>query len=375
MAGIYIHVPFCKSKCIYCDFNSYPGKENLIPEYFDAVKKELMYFYQTSGGREIDTIFIGGGTPSYVDSSYIFELAEFMMNYLKVPSDAEFSIETNPGTLSRGKLLEYRLAGINRISLGLQAMQDNILKYLGRIHTAEEFFRSLELVKDAGFKNINVDLIFGIPGQTAKDWTETLQKIIEMGLQHISCYSLKIEEGTPLNKLIGEGISKPIDDEIDREMYYNAIETLSKHGYEHYEISNFALPGYECKHNKLYWTEKEYAGFGAGAHSFLNGCRSSNTNDIREYCRMVNETGNATVESSHIDRDEEMSEYMLLGLRLIKGVSFSEFRSKYEKDIHEVFGDKINSLVSRGLVQINDDNIRLTSLGLDFANQVFMEFV
>jgi len=375
MAGIYIHVPFCKSKCIYCDFNSYSGKEILIPDYFDAVKKELMHFYQISGRRKIDTIFIGGGTPSYVDSSYIFDLAEFMMNYLQVPGDVEFSIEANPGTLTRGKLLEYRIAGVNRISLGVQALQDNILKYLGRIHTAEDFMSSIDLVRNVGFQNISADLIFGIPGQTLKDWTETLHRIIDLDLQHLSCYSLKIEEGTPLSKLISEGKSDISDDAIDREMYYKAIELLTTHGYKHYEISNFAKPGYESQHNKLYWTEKEYIGFGAGAHSFFNNNRSSNINDIQQYCKMVAETGRATIDSVYIDKDEEMSEYMLLGLRLIDGVSFSEFKSKYGNNIMDLFGDKINDLIARGYLQLTRTNVKLTSIGLDYANQVFMEFV
>lgn len=375
MAGIYIHVPFCKTKCLYCDFNSYSGKEGLIPEYFEAVKKELVHFYHTAGGKKIDTIFIGGGTPSYVDSSYIFDLAEFMMNYLQVPGDVEFSIEANPGTLTKGKLLEYRIAGVNRISLGVQALQDKILKYLGRIHTAEDFVKSINMIKNAGFQNISADLIFGIPAQTQKDWRESLKKIIDLDLQHLSCYSLKIEEGTPLSKLVSEGKSEVVDDAIDRDMYYKAIELLTSNGYKHYEISNFAKPGCESQHNMLYWTEKEYIGIGAGAHSFINNDRTSNADDILQYCNMISETGSAIVDSVHIDKDEEMSEYMFLGLRLIDGINFTEFKSKYDDDVMKLYGDKINVLITRGYLELTETNVRLTSTGLDYANQVFMEFV
>lgn len=373
--GLYIHVPFCRAKCYYCDFNSYSGKEDLIDRYFSCMEQEIRLYSGILNEYEIGTVFIGGGTPSLMDGEYIGRVLESCRKHFNILPQAEISIESNPGTLTCEKLDKYLSYGINRLSIGLQAWQDPILKKLGRIHNLDQFVENYENARKAGFTNINIDLIFGLPEQEMKDWTETLENVVKLGPEHISCYSLKIEEGTVFGDLKDKGKIKQLEDELDREMYYKAIKLLTCNGYIHYEISNFAKEGFQCKHNLVYWNANEYLGIGAGAHSYLKGMRFNNLAGIENYISSVS-NGDLPVEDQQpISEEESMSEYMILGLRLTSGVSDSSFRRRFGISMFDRFGGNIDKVKRNGLVEQNGDVIRLTGKGLDLANQVFIEFI
>lgn len=373
--GLYIHIPFCKAKCHYCDFNSLAGKEDSIPSYFHAMGQELKGYTDRLKSYRIKSIFIGGGTPSLVSPHHIYAVMSLLSQSFNVEKGAEISIEANPGTLTFEKLTSFRNAGINRLSMGLQAWQQNILNKLGRIHSADEFAENFRQARKAGFTNINVDLIFGIPGQDLRDWDHTLEEVIKLAPEHISCYSLKVEEGTVFGQMYEQGTLNLMDEELDREMYYKTIEKLGQYGYKHYEISNFAKPGLECKHNMVYWNAQEYIGVGAGAHSYFEGVRYSNKYDLEEYMNCIFEGDNPVEEQQKIYKNDRIVEFVILGLRLTDGISLNEFRERFGEDIFNLYGDKINLLLKRKLIEICADRIKLTSLGLDLANQVFVEFV
>lgn len=373
--GLYIHIPFCKAKCYYCDFNSFSCKDSYISEYFEALKREIMIYSSDLRDYEVKTIFIGGGTPSSVDSSYLYEVMNLLKHNLNIRYDAEISMESNPGTLSYEKLVQYNEMGINRLSIGLQAWQNNLLKELGRIHTNEEFVQNFRLARKAGFKNINVDLIFGLPGQTIIDWYETLRNTIDLKPEHVSCYSLKIEDGTVFGKRLETGEIAPADDELDREMYYMACELLDGAGLKHYEISNFAKPGCECKHNLVYWKAEGYVGLGAGAHSYFHGKRYNNIYAIEDYTKFISEQGVPSENIQLIEKDEAVSEFIILGLRLIEGISIKEFKLRFGQDILGIYGVQIKRLLDKQLIKADGDRIKLTSPGLDLANEVFVEFI
>ncbi len=374
--GIYIHIPFCISKCYYCDFNSFSNKSSLVEAYFDALKKEIILNSERAVGYDVKTIFIGGGTPSSIDSQHIQGVLELCYKHYNLRSDAEISIESNPGTLSEFKLKAYKYIGINRLSIGLQAWQNKLLKSIGRIHSIEEFLNNFKLARDIGFNNINVDLIFSLPDQTLDDWHETLNNVIGLGPEHISCYSLKIEENTVFWEKYNHGEIKDIDDQLDREMYYMAKRQLSQHGYNMYEISNFSKKSFECRHNLVYWNAENYLGFGAGAHSYFNEKRYNNVYSIEDYIEnyMKNE-GKYIEEEALIDEAESMSEFIILGMRLTQGISTVEFKERYGIEIEDRFGEQFNKLIARGLVEYKDQRFMLTETGLDYANQVFMEFI
>jgi len=373
--GIYIHIPFCKAKCLYCDFNSLPCRDDFVPAYFNALKKEIAFYAGRLNGYGIKTVFIGGGTPSYVDAHYIYEVIAHMKNLFDMGECREITIETNPGTLSIDKLTAYRSMGINRLSIGLQAWQNRLLSQLGRIHKVEEFVENYNLAQKAGFENINVDLIFGIPGQTFGDWAETLECTAELEPAHLSCYSLIIEEGTVFGTRFERGELVPVEDELDRRMYWHTIEKLKSLGYKHYEISNFSKEGFECAHNLIYWKEREYVGLGAGAHSYFSGRRFNNVYGIEKYISTLSQ-GCLPVENPiDISKEDEMSEFMMLGLRLVDGVSAKEFEERFERGLLDKFGSQIESLLERKLIEVDNGFVKLTRLGLDLANQVFIEFV
>ena len=374
-AGLYIHVPFCSSKCNYCDFNSYAGKINFAENYFKAMKKEIELYKEDMKDYLIHTIFIGGGTPSAVDDRYISEILEKCRAEFNISDNCEISIESNPGTLSIEKLKAYKKAGINRISIGLQAYQDKLLKYLGRCHSHKDFSESVKNARDVGFENINGDVIFGIPGQTLDDWKETLGYLISLGINHISAYSLKIEEGTKFGSMEEEGSLVPVEDELDREMYHYAVDYLSEQGLKQYEISNFAKEGYECKHNLTYWKCVDYLGLGAGAHSCLKDIRFSNEVSIEGYVDYLKREDKPVHEEFPLELSDKMSEYMFLGLRLTKGVTGKEFLQRFNENLFTKYNDSFEKLENKGLIEIAGDSVKLTRLGFDLANQVFVEFV
>ncbi len=356
MNAIYIHIPFCKSKCSYCDFNSYANKEELVDNYFDALEKEIKAF---SLNESIKTIYIGGGTPSFVDAKYIVKVLNLL------PKAEEVTIEMNPGTVTKEKLLAYQNAGVNRISMGLQAMQNAILKEIGRIHTKEEFEEAFALCRACGFHNINVDLMHGLPNQTRKDFQDSLEYLVHLNPEHISCYSLILHD-TIFQNLPSE--------EEERSMYYDAKEMLKQNGFVHYEISNFAKTGKESKHNLVYWNQEEYRGFGAGASSYIDGKRFTNVSSLEQYIQKIQEGIPTYVIEEEQDFESKIKEYMILKLRLIQGIDIEEANQKFGIHLLEKFQTELQKLQKLGLIKI-DSHIALTDKGLDFANIVWEEFV
>jgi len=371
--GIYVHIPFCKRKCHYCDFISYSNKESKIEEYIQAVVKEIELQKVKS---LITTIYIGGGTPSYIDSKYIKDVMK-QIKQKNISETAEITIEVNPGTVTLEKLKDYKESGINRLSIGLQATQNEILKQIGRIHEFEEFLETYKMARKVGFTNINVDLMLGLPNQRIKDLRESLEIILELKPEHISVYSLIVEEGTPIANKIENGDLELPEDDLERNMYWYVKNTLELNGYKHYEISNFAKPGYESKHNMNCWNQQEYIGIGLAAHSYKDITRYSNTEQIGEYIRNVQKEN---LERNRIiheiqSEDDAKKEYMLLGLRKIDGVKISKFKEKFRDNPIYLFRNQLKKLVEEQLIIVDDDNIRLTNKGIDLANLVWEEFV
>ena len=372
--GIYVHIPFCKRKCYYCDFVSYDNKYEKIDSYVETVKKEIEdTSNEFTKNHIVSTIYFGGGTPSFLESKYIKLLLENIRRNFNVSSNAEITLEVNPGTITEEKLKTYQMCGINRLSIGLQTTNDNLLKKIGRIHTYSEFLSTYNLARKLGFSNINVDLIFSLPDESLDDLKLDLEKIIELSPEHISTYSLIVENGTKIKKLIEEnadGYNLPSED-IERQMYWYIKNTLEEKGYGHYEISNFAKEGYESKHNLNCWNQKEYFGFGAAAHSFIDGIRFSNKKILSEY---IFNFKSRDIEEK-MNREELAKEYMMLGLRKIDGVSISEFERKFNLNPLLYFRFEISKLTDEDLIEVDLDDIKLTKKGLDFANIVWEEFI
>ena len=370
--GLYVHIPFCKAKCKYCDFLSYAGLEDKIPAYFSSLLTEIHDYKDKN--IIVDSVFIGGGTPSVVNHEYIVKILETVFSCFTVTDSAEITIEANPGTINPEALKAYCKAGINRLSMGVQSANENELKALGRIHTWDTFERSFNDARQAGFRNINADLIFGIPEQNTESWSNTLNKIIALDPEHISCYSLIVEENTVFSDMDKNGrLILPGDDD-ERDMYYTAEELLNNNGYMHYEISNFSKKGFECRHNIKYWECDEYIGVGIGAHSFYNKMRFSNTGDMGRYIEYAGR-GSFIRSGEHIDKCEAMKEFMMLGLRKTSGIDKADFFRRYNENCTELFKIELDKLSGQGLIIIDDKGVRLTEKGLDFANLAFMEFV
>lgn len=371
--GIYIHIPFCKSKCYYCDFISFANKENNIQDYISAVIKEIGHIDLNK--YIINTVYIGGGTPSILDSKYIIEIMDKLKNNLS--ENAEITIEVNPGTANRKKLEDYKRAGINRISIGLQSTEDYLLKEIGRIHRFEEFLNVFEESRDVGFQNINVDLMLGLPNQTLEILEKSVEKIVKLSPEHISIYSLILEEDTKLYSMINNKELKLPDEETERKMYWKVKEILEEKGYIHYEISNFSKEGYFSRHNSDCWSQKEYIGIGLAAHSYLENKRFSNIDDMEKYIKNIN---NNQFEQNMIIHEnqtleEKQKEMMLLGLRKIQGVNAKEFEKNFQKNPFVIYKEELTKLITEGLLEIKDDYIKLTNKGLDLANLVWEKFV
>lgn len=377
--GIYIHIPFCKQKCYYCDFVSYSNKCSEVKEYIESLKKEIEEF--DFSNYKVTSIYIGGGTPSYIDSIYIVEILSELKEKLKCNliefKDIEITIEVNPGTVDAKKLNDYKKLGINRLSIGLQSTKNDILKKIGRIHTYQEFLEIYKLARETGFKNINIDLMIGIPGQKIGDLKNTLQDIIKLEPEHISVYSLIIEENTPIEKMLENGEIKLPDEDLERNMYWYVKNTLELNGYNHYEISNFAKLGKESRHNLNCWNQEEYIGFGVAAHSYLNGIRFSNTINVEEYIQHLENNRkeeNIQIEESQSLEDKK-NEFMMLGFRKIQGVDIARFKEKFIDNPIFLYREKLNKLVEEGLIEVDLNHIKLTNKGIDLANLVFEEFV
>lgn len=402
--GLYIHIPFCKHKCYYCDFVSYANKKKFFKKYVECVKKEIGKYARenrimSEHGLEpkyvIKTIYIGGGTPSLIDEEYIEDILKSIRENFEITSNLEenyeaqdekiknynlqieTTIEVNPGTVTKEKLQKYLECGINRLSIGLQAVQDNLLKEIGRIHTFEDFQNVYKCAREVGFENINVDLMIGLPNQTLDDVKESTKKVMALKPEHISVYSLILEENTKLEDMVIKGKLELPDDEIERKMYWYVKKTLEKHKYIHYEISNFARPGFESKHNSDCWNQNEYIGIGAAASSFMNNARYENTSDLEEYISNIeNDKPSKNIQLQELlDDESKIDEYMMLSLRKISGVNISEFKRKFNQNPIIRYNKILEKLIKEELIEIDGNNIRLSSKGIDLANLVWEEFI
>lgn len=382
--GIYIHIPFCIQKCYYCDFVSFVNKESYIKKYVQTLKNELDSYDLSK--YNITTIYIGGGTPSVVSSGEIKNILDKIREKIKGNStkweDIEITIEVNPGTVDKQKLEDYIRFGINRLSIGLQSANNELLKEIGRIHTFEQFLTTYNLAREVGFENINVDLMIGLPKQRVEDIKNTLNKVIKLNPTHISVYSLIVEEGTRIEELLNSNKLKLPDEELERQMYWYVKNTLELNGYNHYEISNFSKQEKKSKHNMNCWEQKEYIGLGCAAYSYLNDIRYGNTNNIEKYLDVQDFKNKEELEKNKIriidevqSLEDKEKEYMLLGLRKIEGVSIQRFKEKYVQNPIFLFKEELEKLVNEELVVIDGDYIRLTNKGLDLANIVWEEFV
>lgn len=378
--GIYIHIPFCKQKCFYCDFVSYANQDTYFKKYVQALSKEINNFVDNNEIK-VQTIYIGGGTPSLIDAKYIEEILHIFEKRKLLKETKEVTIEVNPGTINKEKLKIYKKAGINRLSIGLQSTEDKLLRKIGRIHCYDDFLRTYKIVREVGFENINVDLMIGLPNQRILDVKSSLEKIINLKPEppnHISVYSLIVEENTPIEKKLESGELELPDEELERNMYWYVKNFLELNGYKHYEISNFAKADYESKHNLDCWNQKEYIGFGVAAHSYIDDVRFGNTSSLEEYVRNC-EAGefekNKIIDEVESDVFSKEKEFMLIGLRKIDGVSIQDFKNKFGENPIFVFRDELNKLIEEKLLIIDFDRIKLTNKGLDLANIVWGYFV
>ncbi|MCA0384034.1 MAG: radical SAM family heme chaperone HemW [Firmicutes bacterium] len=377
--SIYLHIPFCVRKCSYCDFVSYsakPFEENHgINRYFEAIKQELIRYKEKLSTYKVATIYLGGGTPSAVDGRLIHDLLNMIRASLNVTNDAEITIEVNPGTLTNDKLNHYKAAGINRVSMGLQTTNDQLLETIGRIHSTNDFITSYHALRDAGFNNISLDLMFGLPGQTLSDIDRAIKLIDQLKPQHVSAYSLKIEEGTPLFDAYEKGSVQLPSEELEREMYHRINSKLRELGIYQYELSNYALPGWESKHNTVYWENKPYLGVGVSSHSKLDDVRFSNTSNIHEYMDSIQKGESVIIDSEPIDAEEDLFESIILGLRLNKGIQIDLLNERYAIDFEARYEKVLSSLIQDHLIIREGNTIKLTELGRDLANQVFLRFM
>ncbi len=369
--SLYIHIPFCVKKCLYCDFHSYGGYDRYFEDYVNKLCGEISEYSSEMYGMNVRSIFIGGGTPSILPARLTGRIMDAVVSKYNVDSNAEISIEANPGTLDFKKLIELKSMYFNRLSIGLQAWQNRLLKSIGRIHTSEEFEKNFFQAREAGFNNINLDLMFSLPGQSLSDWTETVEKAVELRPEHISAYSLIIEENTPFYDMYKNGLIKETEESLDREMYYMANSKLSENGYHRYEISNFAKKGYECLHNKVYWRTEEYRGFGLGAHSYFGGKRFHNTYDFKEYI----EDKLKALDEEILSEEERQEEFMFMGMRMSEGILENDFYSRFKTDIYDVYGRELKSLVHDGLVISENGRLYLSDRGIDVSNQIFEKFI
>ena len=372
--GIYVHIPFCKKKCKYCDFISFSCFEEKEEEYVNCLIKEIE---NRKCSNIVSTIYIGGGTPSIINSKNIIKILDAIFSNFNVLENAEITIEINPGTVTKEKLEDYKKVGINRLSIGLQSTENRILELIGRIHNYEEFLKTYTWAREVGFKNINVDLMLAIPTQTEKELLSSVEKIIELNPEHISLYSLILEEGTELEELVEKAEVELLDEKIERKMYWETKKILEKSGYTHYEISNFSKNGFESNHNLDCWNQEEYFGFGLAAHSYFNNKRFSNTVELEKYLENVNNIDFVkNIEIHEVqNKTSKMKEFMMIGLRKIDGVKISDFERKFRINPLFYFRFEISILADEDLIEVDLDNIRLTKKGLDFANLVFEKFI
>ena len=378
--SLYVHIPFCVRKCLYCDFLSFGDKESLMEDYFKALSKELKESAGDYRDREVKTVFFGGGTPSLPKAEYICDILSDIKENYRLSENAEISLELNPGTASFDKMRSYKGAGFNRLSIGIQSFNDEELKKLGRIHDSATALRTYEDARRAGFDNINIDIMSALPGQSVESYLNTLSRAVKLSPEHISAYSLIIEEGTPFFDM---DLDLP-NEEADRDMYHKTAEMLLEHGYHRYEISNYAKDGFECRHNKVYWKRGDYLGVGLGAASLIDNVRFNNTRDLKEYL----------TSSDIIKRDTEelsvkaqMEEFMFLGLRLTEGIRTADFKREFGKTVFDVYDEVIDKYLLMTFLELCDEDmnitddkektayLKLSEQGLDVCNTIMADFL
>lgn len=388
--GLYLHVPFCIRKCNYCDFLSFGSvSEEEQRAYFNSLRQEIKMNGEIYGNEYyVDSIFIGGGTPSMVETRLIAEMLAAVRDGFAIDANAEITIESNPRTLAKNKLEAYLAAGVNRLSIGAQSLDDSLLGYLGRVHSRDDFLENYFMARECGFNNINIDLMFAIPGQTLESWMNTLEQAIRLEPEHISFYSLQLEEGTPFFSMLQKGSLQATDDALDRTMYHEAVKSLKKNGYGHYEISNAAKAGYQCRHNLKYWSMEDYLALGLGSHSFVDGERFSNEADLNRYIQIgmrdIECDCNKELESPFVvwrhknTNTENISEYLFTGLRKLEGIDLSDFKRRFERPLEEVFSSgwhRLQKYIDEGYLIRSNRNLRFTLKGIDISNSILVEFV
>ena len=372
MPGIYLHIPFCDTKCIYCDFYSITNHTKK-EQFLTALKKEIISKAPSLKDRKFDTIFFGGGTPSLLSDDDFKVLFDTLFSNYNISANTEITIEANPGTLNKEKLTQFKKLPINRISFGVQSFNNADLKFLTRIHSADEAARSIKTAQDIGFNNINLDLIFALPNQSMESWQYNLETAVELNTQHISAYSLIFEEGTALYNMRRNGKVSQADIELEQQMYEYTMDYLAKQGYSQYEISNYAKPGFECRHNLKYWTHEEYIAFGPSASSFVNNQRWTNIKNLVKYIELVESGKDAYDFIETIDNNTSITEHIFLGLRS-KGIDFSEFKSKYQIDFTKQYSAPIDLLIKNGFAVADDKKLNLTRKGYAVCDEIVASY-
>jgi oxygen-independent coproporphyrinogen-3 oxidase len=373
--GIYVHVPFCVRKCLYCDFCSGTNLDSeLVEKYFLALKEEIGLNMHMAEDYMVDSIFIGGGTPSAVDSRHIDELMNHLYKWFEIDINCESTIEVNPGTIDIQKARDYISSGLNRMSVGVQTLNDQLLKKIGRIHNAKEAEKTLSDIHQAGFFNVSVDLMSNLPGQSLEDVTADINKIVEHDIEHISYYALKVEEDTPFYNMVKHNQIQLASDELERKIHHGIKEMLSNRGFNQYEISNFSKQGFESRHNMKYWSREAYLGLGLSSHSFIDNKRFSNTTNLEEYLKNLLNRRLSRSELEIIEGKDAIWEYLILGLRMTKGIRIDEFK-EISGSHYDEYMKVLYTLEMKGLVEFDTASFRLTELGMDLSNMVFVELL
>lgn len=373
--GLYVHIPFCKQKCYYCDFPSFAGQEACQEEYLDALLAEIREMGSRYADRCVDTIFFGGGTPSVLPGDALPRILKEIGRSFTVTADVEISAEANPGTVDAAKLVKWRASGINRISFGVQSFHNELLRAIGRIHTAEEAREAIGAARKVGFDNINLDLIYGLPSQTVEMLTHDIEEVIALGVQHLSVYGLIVEEDTALERMIDDGRAVLPSDEEEEAMYDYVTTRLEELGYHRYEISNYARGGRECRHNLKYWRFDDYLGLGSASHSFVGGRRFANERIPTDYIRRMRSEHNARI-TEDVETEEQLrGEYIFLALRTTVGVDTADFARTFGAEFWTLYGNIIERMCQEGLVEQEGQYVRLTKLGMKYGNRVFAHFV
>lgn len=374
--NLYIHLPFCRKKCHYCDFVSYPGvSASRVQCYLKALAREMELVAAALRPGKVVTLYLGGGTPTYLSDRDLLGLITQVSNIFGLEEGCEITLEANPGTVTPEKLKAVRTAGVNRLSLGAQSFSDKMLATMGRVHKVKEIYQAFEWAREAGFKNVSLDLIYGLPSQTLADWEDTLNQALALGPEHLSTYSLELAPETVWGRQCAAGKLHPAAEEEVLAMYERAREKLKAVGYVHYEISNFARPGFECRHNLVYWENRPYLGLGAGAASYWEGSRWQNHTSLEVYCEAVEKGDLPIAEREILNRRQQMAETIFLGLRLLRGLSLKEFKNRFGEDLVEVYKEEVERLTDWGLVEIRGNYLCLTEKGLPLANEVFVAFM